>query len=97
MNIPTSDREDSSAVGFAHGVLGKAGVFPLIGFADVLQDQGPVRRNRHPAKGEEPHKGRLKDPLTLGIREFHLILKKLGTKTGGKILLKSLLKKKLEE
>lgn len=97
MNIPTSDREDSSAVGFAHGVLSKASVFSLIGFADVLQDQGPVRRNRHPAKEEEPHKGMLKDPLVLDIWEFPLILKKLWMKSGGKISCRSLLKKKLED
>lgn len=66
MNIPTSDREDSSAVGFAHGVLGKAGVFSLIRFADVLQDQGPVRRNRHPAKEEEPHKMNIKRSARAG-------------------------------
>lgn len=84
MNIPTSDREDSSAVGFAHEVLGKAGVFSLIRFADVLQDQGPVRRNRHPAKEQEPHKGMLKDPLLLDIWEFPLILEKPGTKSGRK-------------
>lgn len=82
MNIPTSDREDSSAVGFAHEVLSKAGVFPLIRFADVLQDQGPVRRNRHPAKEEEPHKGMLRCPLD--IWEFPQILEKPETKSGRK-------------
>lgn len=84
MKIPTSDREDPSAVGLAHEVLSEAGVFSLIGFADVLQDQSPVRRNHHPAKEEQPHKGRVKDPLVLGIWEFPLILEKLGTKTAEK-------------
>lgn len=84
MNILTSDREDPSAVGFAHEVLSKAGVFSLVGFADVLQDQGPVCCDRHPAKQEEPRKRRLKDLLPLDIWEFPLILEKLGTKRGGK-------------
>lgn len=97
MNIPTSDREDPSAVGFAHGVLSKAGVFSLIGFADVLQDQGPVRCDCHPAKEEEPHKGTLKNPLVMDVWEFPLVLEKLGTKLGGKVSCRRLLKKKSED
>lgn len=44
----TSDRQVSRAVGFSQVVLGKAGVLPFIGPADVVKPQNSVWGHSHP-------------------------------------------------